>query len=61
MPVGIFLSEMCESQSTRRSVIQVQSSGAAASGPSAASGPVAASRSANAPISSPIDCAPAPM
>ncbi|KAL8516285.1 hypothetical protein ACS0TY_014806 [Phlomoides rotata] len=60
---GVLLPEICESQSTRRSAIQVQSSGAAAAfGPSAASGP--ASATADAPMSSPtpsVACAPAPM
>ncbi|KAG8371376.1 hypothetical protein BUALT_Bualt13G0081400 [Buddleja alternifolia] len=55
---GVLLPELCKSQtiSSRRSVIQLQSSGAA-SGPMSA----AASAPASAISSSSIDCAPSPM
>ncbi|CAA2977515.1 uncharacterized protein LOC111377714 [Olea europaea var. sylvestris] len=57
---GAFLPDLCKSQQTssRRSMAQIQSSGAAF-GPiaSTAAGPM----SAAAPSSSPVDCAPTPM
>lgn len=58
LAVGVSLSELCKSQtsSSRRSVIQLQSSSAAASGPvSAAPGP------ASSTTLSSVDCAPAPL
>ncbi|KAL2508330.1 PAR1 protein [Forsythia ovata] len=62
---GAFLPDLCKSQRTslRRSMAQIQSSGAALGPVSAAAGPksVAAPAPASSGSSSPVDCAPAPM
>ncbi|KAL2454439.1 PAR1 protein [Abeliophyllum distichum] len=62
---GAFLPDLCKSQRTslRRSMAQIQSSGAALGPVSAAAGPMSAAAPAPASSgsSSPVDCAPAPM
>ncbi|KAL1558037.1 hypothetical protein AAHA92_08550 [Salvia divinorum] len=59
---GVFLADLCkfETTSSRRSVIQLQSSGAAASGPVSASGSPAYAPTSSTTLSS-DDCAPAPI
>ncbi|KAL2508400.1 PAR1 protein [Forsythia ovata] len=62
---GAFLPDLCKSQRTslRRSMAQIQSSGAALGPVSTAAGPMSAAAPAPASSgsSSPVDCAPAPM